>query len=122
MLFILKWFNSLDIKDQIAIIVTLVNIVSISVNIWVNWIMKKRDIKANIVSKSRIEWISEVRILIADFIRQINKVNMSITHYKIYKEDQKKGLKITNEISEYLLELLYKLNVITLLFKRFERL
>lgn len=78
--------------------------------------MKQRDIKANIVSKSRIEWISEVRILIADFIRQVNKVTMNISHYNIYKDDPETALQITKENGENIIDLNYKLHIITLYF------
>ncbi|WP_436959423.1 hypothetical protein [Staphylococcus xylosus] len=83
------------------------------ISTWVNYKSNKKKLNADLIAKSRIEWIQEVRKLTAKFISYSN--NSLIIHTKMTQtKDLKEMEKLGNEYRENFFHLGEKLNLLEL--------
>lgn len=83
------------------------------ISTWVNYKSNKKKLNADLIAKSRIEWIQEVRKLTAEFISYSS--NSLIIHTKMTQtKDLEEMKKLGNEYRENIFHLGEKLNLLEL--------
>lgn len=72
--------------EKISIGISIVSLIFVAVNIVVTIYMNNKKIKADLVSKARIEWIQETRILSADIIALTAQLQRFLNTYLVQIE------------------------------------
>lgn len=91
----MDWWTNLNIQTQISIIVVLISVISLIVNTVVNLMMKRKDIRANIVSKARITWIENTRLISTKIITAADRLFSGISDF-IRTEELRNEMKDSN--------------------------
>lgn len=81
-----SWYNGLPISNQIALIVAGITLFGVVLTIASNIFIGRFNIKANVISKARIEWIQKERDYLSQYISLASNMN---SYYEAWK-DQKK--------------------------------
>lgn len=71
----LNWFNGIPITNQVALIVAGITLFGVVLTILSNVLLGHSNIKANVVSKARIEWIQNARDFLSDYISVALEIN-----------------------------------------------
>jgi hypothetical protein len=101
--------NSSAGASNIPLIVAVITFIGIVINVGISYINNKEGIKANVVSKARIEWIQEARAAASNFITECSNLILVVQSPigGIYeprtKEETKKMLSSINKTANLLI-------------------